>query len=149
MGLLSKAAADRHAKPSQGGLLKIITKKYLDTEPAAEQFSRKKTSSQSQPEKTIMAKLSACSGKFGVFNGIIMEAANLSAGDFTVRLAFLVSGFGIAQELTNGRALIIFSSVQDAELIGKHLAKFVPGKNILCFKAHNPQEAFSFIKPYF
>ena len=60
----------------------------------------------------------------------------------------MVSVFGTVQGLNTGRALVLFGSGQDGELIGKHLAKTVFGKNIFSFQAYNPQEAFSIIKPY-
>jgi hypothetical protein len=146
MGLLRKAAtggghfpvqAPADDESSHGGLLKTITEKQY-----------KKTIPASHMEKVVMEKLYAGFAKFGVFQGVIIEALKYSAGEFAGRLSFMVSGFGAAQGLTPGRALVLFGSGQDGELIGRHLAKTVPGNNIFSFQAKTPQEAFDIIKPY-
>ena len=142
MGLLSKAAtgALNNDEASQGGLLKIISEKHPPQE--------KKGSSFSTLEKAVMEKLSGSYAKFGVFQGVIMETFKSSAGEFTGRLSYMVSGFGAMQNLVSGRVMILFNSSQDGELIGKHIEKALPGNNIFSFQANSPQEAFSFIKPY-
>ena len=142
MGLLSKAVSGSSSlnEPSlRGGLLKIISdKQNPDSAPLPS----------SPLEKAVMEKLSVGYEKYGEFQGIVLEALKYSAGEFTGRLSFMVSGFGIAQGLAPGRCMVMFNSAQDAELIGQHLAKTVPGNNIFCFQAKNPAEAFSLIKSY-
>ena len=140
MGLLSKAAAGTPTfdEPSQGGLLKVISQKNRNNE----------ESISSPMEKAIMEKLYAGFLKYGVFQGIVLEALKYSAGEFSGRLSSMVSNFGSAEGLAPGRALIIFSTKVDGELIGKHLAKTVPGNNLFSFQANNPQEAFSLVKPF-
>ena len=147
MGLLSKAAlGSKQDEKTHGGLLKLISEKLKDEGP--NHFEELKMSPSTPLEKAVMGKLLSCYEKFGIFQGIIIEALKYSAGEFTGRLSFMVSGFGIAQGLAPGRALIIFSRTHDSILLGTHLAKTVPGKNIYNFLAHTPEEAFSFIKPY-
>jgi len=96
-------------------------------------------------EKTVMESLES---EQGVFQGIIIEALQYSAGGFSGRLFSMVSGFGTAQSLTPGRCLVLFDDTQDGELIARHLAKTVFGKSIFYFRAETPQEAFSLLKPY-
>ena len=140
MGLLSKAAAGtpKLDEPSQGGLLNFISKKQLNN---AEAIT-------SPMEKEIMEKLFAGYAKYGVFQGLIIETLNYSAGEFTRRISSMVSDFGSTEGLSQGRALVIFSIKSDGELIGKHLAKTVPGNNLFSFQADNPREAFLLVKPF-
>ena len=144
MGLLSKAASGAlyNDEQSHGGLLKIITEKHKQNDTDANNVPA------SPLEKAVMEKLYAGYAKFGIFQGVVIEALKYSAGEFAGRLAFMVSGFGSAQGLAPGRALVLFNSDLDGELIGRHLAKTVPGKSIFFFNANTPQEAFSIIKPY-
>ena len=151
MGLLSKAASGalNHEEQSHGGLLKLITEKQQTKDADIPMDTADKNRAPSSPlEKAVMEKLYAGYAKFGIFQGIIIEALKYSAGEFAGRLAFMVSGFGTAQGLAPGRALVLFNSVQDGELISKHLAKTVPGKSIFKFMANTPQEAFSIVRPY-
>jgi len=96
-------------------------------------------------EKTIMESLDS---RQNVFQGIIIEALQYSAGEFSGRIFSMVSGFGTAQPLNPGRCLVLFDSAQDGDLIARHLAKTVFGKSIFCFRAENSQEAFALLKPY-
>jgi len=105
-------------------------------------------SSSEQQEKALMEIFSDSLEKFGMFHGLVIEAVKYSAGEFISRLSSMVSGFGITRGLTPGRVLVLFSSTYDSELIGKHLAKTVPGNNVFSFQANNPKEALSYIKPY-
>jgi len=152
MGLLSKAVAGSFSsseaeRPVSGdGLLKIITQK---------QCAGTKTVTAAIPavpssplEKEAMEKLSAGYAKFGAFQGVILEAPGGSAEEFLSRLTSAVSAFGATQALAQGRCLVLFGSEQDGELIGRHLAKTVPGKLIFNFQAKNPGEAFTLLKPY-
>ena len=164
MGLLSKAAtgsSSQFEEPSRGGLLSIITHKHLYNPkndsipdipvPAIKEAgppAKQKNVLTSPLEKAVMEKLSMGYAKLGSAQGLVIEALKYSAGEFSGRLASMVSSFGIAQGLAPGRCLVLFGSAQDGELIGKHLAKTVPGNTIFCFQAENPQEAFSLIKPY-
>ena len=140
MGLLSKAAAGtpKLDEPSQGGLLKFISEKQQNNAEGAA----------SPMEKAMMEKLYAGFAKYGIFQGLIIEALKYSAGEFTGRLSSMVSNFGSVEGLAPGRALVIFSTKEDGELIGKHLAKTVPGNNLFSFQADNPQEAFTLVKPF-
>lgn len=151
MGLLSKAATGTSGSDgaSAGGLLKIISQRH--TGPSfndTEQISSPVLNPASPMEKAVMDNLYAGFAKFGIYQGIIIEALKYSAGEFASRLSFMVSGFGSAQGLAPGRALVLFSAAQDGELIGIHLARTVPGNNIFSFQANTPQEAFSLLKPY-
>jgi hypothetical protein len=152
MGLLSKAASGSpaNAELSNGGLLKIISRKRkkLEKNSFLPQDENKSSCPLSPLEKSVMEKLNLCCAKFGVFQGIIIESLTNSTEEFTSRLTFMVSDFGTAQSLAQGRALVIFSSGQDGELIGNHLEKSVPGKKIFCFNANTPQEVFPLIKSY-
>ena len=156
MGLLHKAASGGSKQDNiqkdeipYGGLLKLISnKQQQDVSVNSVNTNKKKAVPSSPLEKAIMEKISSCYKKFGIFQCVVIEALKYSAGEFTGRLSFMVSGFGIAQGLAPGRALVIFNSTQDCELLGKHLAKTVPGKNIANFLANTPEEAFSFIKQY-
>ncbi|MCL1813575.1 MAG: hypothetical protein FWG29_08650 [Treponema sp.] len=150
MGLLSKAAAGTSTsddfssldEPSKGGLLKLIHQKHRkNTEETIPVHS-------SNQENAIMENLSESYSKFGVFKGVIVEMLKNSAGESTGRLASMISGFGAVQGLSPVRALVLFDSKQDCELIGKHLAKTVPGKNIFSFQANTPQEALLLIQPF-
>jgi hypothetical protein len=147
MGLLKKAAAGHES--SHGGLLKKISKKqYKKNNSIPQEAPSKKTVPSSPMEKAVVEKLFAGFARFGIFQGVILEALKYSAGEFSGRLSFMVSGFGVAQGLAPGRALVLFDSKQDGELIGRHLAKTVPGNTIFIFQAKTPQEAFNHIKPY-
>jgi hypothetical protein len=132
MGLLKKAVSSSTGHtpetrvPQGGGLLNRISQKTI-------------------LEKAVKESLAANSGSF---QGIVIEAIHYTAGGFSGRIFSMVSGFGTAQPLTPGRCLVLFSSAEDRELIACHLAKMVSGKNIFHFKADNPQEAFSLLKPY-
>ena len=159
MGLLSKAAAgtskDDELPPineyASGGLLKLVSQKNQNKtkkDTAATNTEENVFAPFSPSEKAIMEKLSNGYAKFGVFQGLVIEALKYSAGEFTSRLSLMVSDFGAAQGLAPGRALVLFSSVQDGELIEKHLVKTVPGNSIFSFQANTPQEAFSLLKPY-
>ena len=159
MGLLSKAATGVSKsdvissldEKSRGGLLKMIHRKNQQKAgknvfPAQ---AEKSTFAPSSPlEKAVMENLSEGYSKFGSFKGVVIESLKYSGGDLTDRISSMVSGFGAARGLTPGRALILFSSGQDGDLIGMHLAKTVPGNNIFSFQANNPQEAFSLVKPF-
>jgi hypothetical protein len=153
MGLLSKAVSGSsgfEAPTSQGGLLKLVSQK---TVPAAENDSGLPLREQPLPvsfplEKAVTEKLSGAYAKYGAFRGIIIETVNLSGNDFMGRLAFMVSGFGTAQGLSPERCLVLFDSSEDAELIGQHLAKTVPGNIVCSFEAKDPGEAIPLIKPY-
>ena len=138
MGLLSKAAAgsshQSEAPVSRGGLLSIIT--------------NKNTTPVSSFEKALMEKLKTKHDKLGIVQGLVIEALKYSAGEFTGRLSSMISSFGSAQGLAPGRCLVIFNSIQDGELIGKHLAKTVPGNTLFCFNSDTPQDALSLLKPY-
>ena len=138
MGLLSKAAAgaSRLDESSRGGLLKLISQK------------RQVKTGNTALEKELMEMLYAGYAKYGIFQGVIIEEFEHSAGEFSKRLSLMVSGFGAAQGLVSGRALVLFSIKEDLELIGKHLAKTFQGNNIFSFQANTPQEAFSLIKPF-
>ena len=154
MGLLSKAVSstpDYNELPSHGGLLRLITQRhYTDSKQDSDipLLNESIELSGSPMEKAVMEKLSTGYKKYGVFQGVIMEALKYSAGEFSGRLASIVSGFGSAHGLAPGRCMVLFGLSQDGELIGRHLSKTVPGNNIYCFQAKNPQEAFSLIKPY-
>ena len=164
MGLLSKAAAgssNQFEEPvTRGGLLSIITRMHnepenefmppITAEEPPNPFARQeeKAVRVSPLEKAVMEKLSVGYTRFGTAQGLVIEALKYSAGEFTGRLASMVSGFGTAQGLAPGRCLVLFDAAQDGELIGKHLAKTVPGNNIFWFRAENPQKAFSLLKPY-
>ena len=152
MGLLSKAAEGNPNNNGalRAGLLKIISQKHrTQNKRAVPVRAVEESSGGSSPlEKAVLENLNSCYAKFGIFQGVLIEALKYSAGEFTGRLSLMVSGFGAAQGLAPGRALVLFSSVQDGELIGSHLAKTVPGKNIFSFHANTPQEAFSLIKAY-
>jgi len=154
MGLLSKAASgsSNFKEPhSRGGLLKIISQKQNKIKGYGSDTAINKAPKgplSSPMEKAIMDHLNSGYANFGAFQGVIIEALKYSAGEFTGRLSNMVSGFGAAQSLAPGRCLVLFSSTKDGELIGRHLAKTVPGNDIFSFQAKNPQEAFSLIKPY-
>ena len=138
MGLLSKARANpSHCDeaPSQGGLLKLISQKHL-------------VNTENIIENEIMQQLYSSFEKYGKIQGLIIDAAiKCSEREFAKRLISMVSGFGTTQGLAPRRAMILFDSSHDNELIGYHLAKTVPG-SVFNFQANNPQDAFSFIKPY-
>ena len=159
MGLLSKAAEGTSKDDailslgvqSTGGLLKLINQKHRKKN--GENIipihaEKKKSVLSSSIDKAVMDNLSESYSKFGVFKGLIIEAIKHSAGEFKGRLSNMVSGFGTAQGLAMGRVLVLFGSDQDCELIGKHLAKTIPGNNIFSFQANTPNEAFSLIKPF-
>ncbi|MCL1815492.1 MAG: hypothetical protein FWG27_06720 [Treponema sp.] len=143
MGLLSKAAADspdlnvlipETLKNPQSGLLRLTAKKQETVSSAM--------------EKAVMEKLSAGYAQFGQFQGIVFESIPFSAEKFSDHLASMVSSIGSAQELAQGRCLVLFNSTQDGELIGRHLEKTAPGNLIFSFQAKNPREAFSLLKLY-
>ena len=162
MGLLSKAAAGGGSRNEpQGGLLNLISKKNqekatninnvtqeIETDsifdsPSSSILSSDINSSNINIIDTkVMETLATGYSKYGDFQGVVIEALDIS------RLYSMVSGFGTAEDLAPGRALVLFSSKEDDKLIGAHLAKTISGKNIFSFKAHNPEEAFSLIKPY-
>jgi hypothetical protein len=96
-------------------------------------------------EKTIMDSFGS---NPGTFQGVIVEAIQPAAGEFSRRLYSMVSGFGTVQSLTSVRCLVLFGPAQDRDLIARHLAKAIPGKSIFCFQAESPQEAFTLLKPY-
>ncbi|MCL1929045.1 MAG: hypothetical protein FWG07_09690 [Treponema sp.] len=159
MGLLSKAAEGTSKddailssdEQSRGGLLKLISQKHRQKNeenivPIREE--KKKSVISSSIEKTDLENLFESYSKFGVFKGLIFEAIKQSAGEFKGRLSNMVSGFGTAHDLAMGRVLVIFGSDQDGELIGKHLARTIPGNNVFGFQANTPREAFSLIKPF-
>jgi hypothetical protein len=96
-------------------------------------------------EKNIMDSISS---NPGTLQGIIFEALQYTAGGFSGRILSMVSGFGTVQPLAPGRCLVLFGPAQDGDLIAQHLAKTVPGKSILYFRAGNPQEALNYLRPY-
>jgi len=137
MGLLGKAQANyplltqnkggiTRLKSRAGGLLKRASRKIV-------------------LEKNIMDSLASISG---TFQGIIFEALQYTAGEFSGRVFSMVSGFGTVQPLAPGRCLVLFGPAQDKDLIAQHLAKTVPGKSLFCFRAENPQKAFALLRPY-
>ena len=150
MGLLSKAVVGTpdNSRASENIVLKQVYKKNQDRVNSALKEANKDDPSSSRQENALIENLSAGYSKFGMFQGIVIESIKNSVGEFYSRLSSMVSGFGIAQSLAPGRALVLFDSGQDGELIGIHLAKTVPGNNIFYFQANNPKEAFSVIKPY-
>jgi len=135
MGLLGKAQANYprpasikgdRIKSRAGGLLKRASQKIV-------------------LEKNVMDSLASISG---TFQGIVVEALQYTAGGFSGRIFSMVSGFGTVQPLIPGRCLVLFGPAQDRDLIAQHLAKTIPGKSLFCFRAENPQEAFTLLKPY-
>jgi len=123
---VGKTAAAKTETPKAGGLLNRISRKTI-------------------LEKNVMESLDS---RQGTSQGFIIEALQYSSGGFSGRIFSMVSGFGTAQPLTPGRCLVLFDSAQDGDLIARHLAKTVSGKSIFCFRAENPQEALSLLKPY-
>jgi hypothetical protein len=85
----------------------------------------------------------------GVSHGIVFEYTRNADETSGSRISSMVSGFGTVEPLTPGRCLILFNPAQDGDLIALHLAKNVPGKSVLCFRAKNPQEALTRLNPYF
>jgi hypothetical protein len=138
MGLLGKAVANYpRPAPNKGG--KVRTRASVGG--LLSRASRKIVL-----EKSIMDSLGSNSG---TFQGIIIEALHSTAGGFSGRIFSMVSDFGTVQPLASRRCLVLFGPAQDRDLIARHLAKMVPGKSIFCFRAENPQEAFTLLKPYF
>ncbi|MDR0447814.1 MAG: hypothetical protein LBH07_04015 [Treponema sp.] len=145
MGLLSKAEGGslesklksngEHTESISncGGLLKKIMEKKNPSAPL---------------EKAIKEKISGMIDGFKILQGVIIETPRYSAEEFSKRLTVMVSGFGVVQLLSQSRCVVFFDSTHDKELIGRHLAKTVPGENIFTFKAENYKKAFSLLKPY-
>ena len=155
MGLLSKAAAGSSKqfeepisqvyKANRGGLLNIVIQK---NKAKTKKTSGEKVVSASALEKKVLEKLTSSFKKSESVQGLVIEALESPAGDFTGRLSSMVSGFGAVQGLAPGRSLVLFSPDQDGDLIGKHLAKTVPGNTIFSFHSDNPQDALSLLKPF-
>ena len=138
MGLLSKAENGTIIRPRFGkGLLNRIVQKQINTENKV--FPE---------EQAVMENLSAGFTRYGVFQGVVLETRTIPIEDFFNRLALMVSFFGVVFKLDSQRCLVLFDSAKDWELIGKHLSKTVPGNAIIGFRANNPKEAFSYLKPY-
>ena len=138
MGLLNKADTGQYKKAgSNSGLLKYITQK-----------KHGKERSGSVQDKAVLDILSREYAKLGAFQGLIIEALKNSSEEIFEGLLSMVSSFAAVQKLSQKRCLVLFDAEKDKELIGFHLAKTVPGNTIFSFQAQNPQEAYSFLKPY-
>jgi len=138
MGLLNKAEAGKSKKTGANiGLFKRITQKKYD-----------KTRNVSSSDKVLLDALSAEYAKLGAFQGIVIEALKNSAEEIYENLVSMVSSFAAVQKLNQQRCLVLFDAKQDKELIGFHLAKTIAGNTIFSFQARNPQEAYSYLKPY-
>ena len=137
MGLLSKAEKGSIVKVNKkkGLLNKIIQKN--ENAPIAGTFK----------ENSTMENLISVHAKYGAFQGVVIK--NLEESSFFfIRISSMVSGFGSVHEFDNNRCLLLFDALQDRDLVGKHLSKTVPGNAVFSFEAANPEEAFSFLKPY-